>query len=145
MTAALPRRSHTETGRGAAAAGAAPHWPPRRAKDGSARQWDGGAGPGVRGGAPPLGGGNLAPPPLSRPSAAGAFPPTASSPPQARRDPPAAPPLRLSAHSAERAGAAGTAGRAGAAIEPPLLSLAIHRSPGGRHAGGGVGRGGAPA
>lgn len=67
MTAALPRRSHTETGRGAAAAGTAPHWPASRAKDVSARQWDGGAGLRVRGGVPPLGGGSLVPLPPPAP------------------------------------------------------------------------------
>ncbi|XP_074392308.1 uncharacterized protein LOC113459396 [Zonotrichia albicollis] len=44
VTAASPRRSHTETGRGAATAGTAPHWPPGSAKDGRGLQWDGGAG-----------------------------------------------------------------------------------------------------
>lgn len=64
MTAASPRRSHTETGRSASAAGTAPHWPSRRVKDGPGHQWDSGAGPRVRSDAKQLGAGSLAPCPL---------------------------------------------------------------------------------
>lgn len=131
MTAS-PRRSHTETGRAATAGGTASHWPPRRPKDGSARQLDGGARPEGRGGATRLDGGRFAhhprPAPRRRtcsrpqpPAPAGAAGP--SSVP--RRCPPRTQPA-----------ACGGRGRGG---ESPydrrvlVLSLAIHCSPGGRH------------
>lgn len=130
MTAASPRRSHTETGRGAATAGTAPHWPPGSAKDGRGPQWGGGAGSRQRGGATPLDGRSLAPRPLPAPPRSRPLPPA----PLGRS---AVAPV-LSAHSAECAGGAGMAGKSGTSGEPRCWPSP---SPGTRRGAGGARRG----